>query len=67
MVTNQEFLDCFKKSIKEMKEITVNVHDLINILRGVKRTRNRVTLFLDPNTKTLYIPDQYCTYTLKAC
>lgn len=54
-----------KKTLENVKTITVNVNDLHTVVTAIKRKQNRITLITDYNTNTIYVTDKDITYNLK--
>lgn len=51
--------------LNEVKEITLDVHQLYNIVNAIKKKQRRITLTIDYKTKTLYVKDKDMLYTLQ--
>lgn len=51
--------------LNEVKDITLDVHQLYNIVNAIKKKQRRITLTIDYKTKTLYVKDKDMLYTLQ--
>ena len=53
------------KTLQNIKSITYNIDDLIDILKNVKRNQKKVTFNTDYNQKTLYIQGKNVLYQIE--
>lgn len=53
------------KHLQNIKSITLKSKDLLTAVQAISKKRNRITLDIDYQTKTLYIKDNDMMYTLK--
>ena len=53
------------KQLQNIKSITYNIDELIDILRSIKRTQKKVTFNTDYNKKTLYIKGKNILYQIE--
>lgn len=53
------------KQLQNIKSITYNIDELIDILRSIKRTQKKVTFNTDYNKKTLYIQGKNILYQIE--
>lgn len=51
--------------LNEVRDITLDVHQLYNIVNAIKKKQRRITLTIDYKTKTLYVKDKDMLYTLQ--
>lgn len=51
--------------LNEVKDITLDVNQLYNIVNAIKKKQRRITLTIDYKTKTLYVKDKDMLYTLQ--
>lgn len=51
--------------LNEVRDITLDVNQLYNIVNAIKKKQRRITLTIDYKTKTLYVKDKDMLYTLQ--